>query len=49
MQLKFEREKRSFEEEKQKKLYLIQDSIENLNLASSDKQKLKTEIDDLIS
>lgn len=48
MQLKYEAEKRAFEEEKQKKLYEIQGSIENLNLASSDKQKLKTEIDDLI-
>ena len=48
MQLKYEAEKRVFEEEKQKKLYEIQGSIENLNLASSDKQKLKNEIDDLI-
>ena len=48
MQLKFEKEKRMFEEEKQKKLYEIQDSIENLNLGASDKQKLKSEIDELI-
>lgn len=48
MQLKYERERRIYEEEKQKRLYEIQDSIENLNLATSDKQKMKTEIDELI-
>jgi len=48
MQLKYEKERKMFEEEKEKKLYEIQDSIENLNLATSDKQKLKSEIDDLI-
>lgn len=37
-----------FEEEKQKRLYEIQDSIESLNLPTSDKQKMKNEIDDLI-
>lgn len=48
MSLKYEKEKRSYEEQRQRKLFEIQDSIENLNLATSDKQKLKTEIDDLI-
>ena len=37
MQLKYEKEKRQYEEEKQRRLYEIQDSIENLNLATSDK------------
>ena len=37
-----------FEEEKQKRLYEIQDSIENLNLATSDKQKMKNDIDEMI-
>jgi len=47
-QLKYEREKRLFEDEKQKRLYEIQDSIDDLKLASSDKQKMKNEIEDLI-
>mmetsp|Transcript_41905 Transcript_41905/g.64131 ORF Transcript_41905/g.64131 Transcript_41905/m.64131 type:complete len:81 (-) Transcript_41905:743-985(-) len=47
-QLKYERERRQFEEQKQKRLYEIQDSIDNLSLGTSDKQKLKNEIDDLI-
>jgi len=48
VQLKYERERRMFEEEKQKRLYEIQDSIENLNLATSDKQKMKNDIDEMI-
>ena len=46
--LKYEREKRQFEDEKQKRLYEIQDSIDDLNLATSDKQKMKNEIEELI-
>ena len=49
MQLKYEKERSLYEEEKQKRLYEIQDSIENLNLAASDKSKLKNEIDELIA
>ena len=36
-QLKYEKEKRQYEDEKQKRLYDISESIENLNLATSDK------------
>ena len=46
--LKYEREKRQFEDEKQKRLYEIQDSIDDLNLATSDKQKMKNEIEEHI-
>jgi hypothetical protein len=46
--LKYERERRLFDDEKQKRLYEIQDSIDDLNLATSDKQKMKNEIEDLI-
>jgi len=45
---KYAKERRQWEEEKQKKLYEIQDSIDDLNLAASDKTKLKGEIDDQI-
>jgi predicted phage gp36 major capsid-like protein len=48
MQNKYAKERRHWEEEKQKKLYEIQDSIDDLNLAASDKTKLKGEIDDQI-
>ena len=49
MQLKYETEKRRFEEERQRKLYEIQDSIDDLgNLAASDKQKMKSEIEQYI-
>lgn len=46
--MKYERERRLFDDEKQKRLYEIQDSIDDLNLATSDKQKMKNEIEDLI-
>ena len=47
MQAKYEKERRLFEDEKKKRLNDIQQSIEKLNIASSDKEKLKHEIDTL--
>ena len=46
-QQKFEKEKRMFEEEKRRKLKDIQMAIEKLNIASSDKERLKDEVDEL--
>ena len=40
-QQKYEKERRMFEEEKRRRLQDIQQSIERLNIASSDKEKLK--------
>ena len=45
--MKYEKERRLFEEEKRRKMLDIQQSIEKLNIASSDKEKLKQEIDTL--
>ena len=42
---KFEKEKRMFEEEKRRRLQDIQQAIERLNIASTDKEKLKEEVD----
>lgn len=47
-QQKYDQERRLFEEQRQRRLYEIQESIDDLNLAHSDKQKLKDEIDDYI-
>ena len=47
-QQKYVQERRLFEEQRQRRLYEIQESIDDLNLAHSDKQKLKDEIDDFI-
>ena len=47
VQAKYEKERRLFEDEKKKRLNDIQQSIEKLNIASSDKEKLKHEIDTL--
>ena len=44
---KFEKEKRMFEEEKRRRLQDIQQAIERLNIASTDKEKLKDEVDTL--
>ena len=49
VQQKYDRERRQFEEDRQKRLYEIQDSIEKLNLGVSDKQKMKQEVEELIS
>ena len=40
-------ERRLFEEEKRKRMQDIQSSIDRLNIASSDKDKLKKEIEKL--
>lgn len=45
MQAKYEKERRLFEEEKRKRMLDIQQSIDKLNIASSDKEKLRQEID----
>ncbi len=47
MQTKYEKERRLFEEEKRRRLQDIQSSIEKLNISSSDKDKLRHEIDSL--
>ena len=44
---KFEKEKRMFEEEKRRRLQDIQQAIERLNIASTDKERLKEEVDQL--
>ena len=45
IQTKYERERRVFEDERKKRLQDIQMSIEKLNISSSDKEKMKLEID----
>jgi hypothetical protein len=47
MQNKYEKERRIFEEEKRRRLQDIQSSIDKLNISSSDKDKLRQEIDSL--
>ena len=47
MQSKYEKERRIFEEEKRRRLQDIQSSIDKLNISSSDKDKLRQEIDSL--
>lgn len=46
-QMKYEKERRMFEDEKRKKMQDIQLSIDKLNIASSDKDKLRKDIDNL--
>ena len=46
-QLKFEKERRLRDEEKRKRMQDIQSSIDKLNIPSSDKDKLRREIDNL--
>ena len=38
---RFEKERQTFEEEKRRRIHDIQQSIEKLNITSSDKEKLK--------
>ncbi|CDW77582.1 ww domain containing protein [Stylonychia lemnae] len=45
--MKYEKERRLFEDEKRKRMQDIQSSIDKLNIASSDKEKLRHEIDNL--
>ena len=45
--MKYEKERRLFEDEKRKRMQDIQSSIDKLNIASSDKEKLRLEIDNL--
>ncbi len=47
MQTKYEKERRIFEEEKRRRLQDIQSSIDKLNISTSDKDKLRQEIDSL--
>ena len=44
---RFEKERRMFEEEKRRRMQDIQQSIEKLNIASSDKEKLREQVDTL--
>ena len=46
-QMKYEKERRLYEEEKRRRMQDIQQSIDKLNIASSDKEKLRKEIDQL--
>lgn len=47
MQAKYDKERRLFEEEKRKRMHDIQSSIDKLNIASADKEKLRQEIETL--
>lgn len=44
LQGKYEQERRLFEEEKRRRLKDVQQSIDKLNIASADKDKLRSEI-----
>ena len=44
---RFEKERRIFDEEKRRRMQDIQQSIEKLNIASSDKEKLREQVDSL--
>ncbi len=44
---RFEKERRQFEEEKQQRMQDIQQSIERLNITSSDKERLREQVDNL--
>lgn len=44
---RFEKERRMFDEEKRRRMQDIEQSIEKLNIASSDKEKLKEQVDSL--
>ena len=47
LQVKYEKERRLFEEEKRKRLQDIQQSIDKLNIPSADKDRLRQEMDQL--
>ena len=47
LQTNFDKERRVFEEEKRKRLLDIQSQIDRLNITTSDKEKLRQEIDTL--
>lgn len=44
---RFEKERRTFEEEKRRRMQDVQHSIEKLNITSSDKVKLKEQVETL--
>lgn len=45
--MKYEKERRLFEDEKRKRMLDIQSSLDKLNIATSDKDKLRKEIENL--